>query len=276
VALKPCPACRALIDSGEDLCPYCGASVRGRALREVRLERGETPGLVTGYLIGACVLLFILEMMATLGAAGPGGLWRALVSVPGPILFDMGARNTGAFLAGQWWRIFVPIFLHGGVLHLLFNAMALAQVGPLAEQAYGRSRFLLIFLVAGVVGNVLGLFVYPRGIGVGASGALFGLIGAAGLWGHRRGDAMGLMIRGVMVQWGFYALIFGFLMKADNAAHIGGLVAGFLLSLIVGDAGGVRAGQGRIWTALAAVLVLVTAAALSLAVLAYLAVNSLS
>lgn len=273
MALKPCPACRALIDSGEDLCPYCGASVRGHALREVRLERGETPGLVTGYLIGACVLFFILEMMAALGANGPGGLWRSLVNVPGVILFDMGARSTGAFFAGQWWRIFVPVFLHGGLLHLLFNAMALAQVGPLAEQAYGRSRFLMIFLVAGVMGNVLGLFVYPRGIGVGASGALFGLIGAAGLWGHRRGDAMGMMIRGVMVQWGFYALIFGFLMKADNAAHIGGLVSGLLLSLIVGDAGGVRAGHSKVWMVLAGVMVLMTTAALSMAVLAYLAVS---
>lgn len=269
MALKPCPACRALIDSREDLCPYCGAAVKGRALRTVRLDRGETPGLVTGYMIGLCVLFFILEMMASLGAGGAQGLWKSLVNVPGVILFDMGARSTGAFFAGQWWRLFVPIFLHGGILHLLFNTMALVQVGPLAEQAYGRARFLLIFLVAGVAGNVLGLFFYPRGIGVGASGALFGLIGAAGLWGHRRGDSVGLMIRGVMLQWGFYALIFGFMMGADNAAHIGGLAGGLLLSLVVGDAGPLRNAGSRLWTTLAAAAVVITLVALGLAVFAY-------
>ena len=69
-SLKPCPSCRALIDSSESLCPYCGAQADRRSVREVHLEAAENPGLITGWLIGVCVLFFVLEMVATLGALG--------------------------------------------------------------------------------------------------------------------------------------------------------------------------------------------------------------
>lgn len=266
--LKPCPACRALIDTGEELCPYCGAQADRKNVREVHLARQETPGALTGYLIGLCVLLFLLEMVASLGALGSQGLWRALMNVPGEILYNMGARETGSILAGEWWRLIVPIFLHGNFLHLLFNGMALMQVGPMAEQAYGRSRFILIFILSGAFGFLLGAFMSPGSISIGASGSLFGLIGAAGVYGHRRGDTFGRMIRGMMVQWGIYALLFGLLIRADNAAHIGGLLAGMGLSFVVGHEG--RASSGRFWTWAAGIVAVVTLLALGLAVASYL------
>jgi rhomboid protease GluP len=270
--LKPCPACRALIDAGEELCPYCGAQVDRRSVREVRLARQDVPGALTGYLIGICVLFFLLEMVASLGALGSQGLWRALLNVPGEILFNMGARATGRILvAGEWWRIIVPIFLHGNFIHLLFNGMALMQVGPLAEQAYGRPRFILIFILSGAFGFLLGAFLSPTSISIGASGSLFGLIGAAGVYGHRRGDSFGRMIRGIMVQWGIYALLFGLLIRADNAAHVGGLVAGMALSFLVGHDD--RPGGGRVWGWLAGAVTAATLLAMGLAVAAYLRLN---
>jgi len=267
--LKPCPACRALIDSTESLCPYCGASADRKSVREVQLGPAESPGVVTGWLIGICVLFFVLEMVATLGALGGKGLWAALMNVPGPILFEMGARSTPRIMVGEWWRLIVPIFLHGNFLHLLFNSMALIQAGPLAEQAYGRPRFVLIFILSGAIGFLLGTYVSPGSISIGASGSLFGLIGAAGLYGHRRGDAFGRMIRSSMVQWGMYALLFGLLIRADNAAHVGGLVSGIVLSYVMGDRNG--PGDERLWTALAGVALIVTLAAMGLGVASYLA-----
>lgn len=266
--LKPCPACRALVDSGEELCPYCGAQVDQKSVREVRLARESTPGALTGYLIGICVLFFLLEMVASLGALGSRGLWRALLDVPGEILFNMGARATGRIFSGEWWRLIVPIFLHGNFLHLLFNGMALMQVGPLAEQAYGRSRFIIIFILSGALGFLLGAYTSPMSISIGASGSLFGLIGAAGVYGHRRGDSFGRMIRGIMVQWGIYALLFGLLIRADNAAHVGGLVAGMALSFLVGHDD--RPGGDRFWGWLAAAVTGVTLLAIGLAVAGYL------
>jgi len=224
--------------------------------------------MVTGWLIGICILFFVLEMVATLGALGGKGLWAALMNVPGGLLFEMGARSTPRILAGEWWRLIVPIFLHGNFLHLLFNSMALIQAGPLAEQAYGRPRFILIFILSGALGFLLGAWTSPTNISIGASGSLFGLIGAAGLYGHRRGDAFGKMIRGSMIQWGLYALLFGLLIRADNAAHLGGLVSGIALSFLMGDRNG--RGDERLWTALAWVAVVVTLAAIGLGVAAYL------
>lgn len=266
--LKPCPACRALIDSSETLCPYCGASPERRNVREVNLSSTESPGMVTGWLIGICVLFFVLEMVATMGAFGGEGLWKALMGVPGPILFEMGARATPQILAGEWWRLIVPIFLHGNFLHLLFNSMAMIQAGPLAEQAYGRPRFMILFILSGAIGFALGTYASPGNISIGASGSLFGLIGAAGLYGHRRGDAMGRMIRSSMIQWGLYALLFGLLIRADNAAHIGGLASGVALSFLMGDRNG--RGDERLWTLLAWVAVIVTLAAIGLGVSSYL------
>jgi rhomboid protease GluP len=256
------------VDSTETTCPYCGAQTDRRSVREVHLGSSETPGLVTGWFIATCVLFFILEMVATLGALGSKGLWQALLGVPGAILFEMGAKATQRILAGEWWRLIVPIFLHGNFMHILFNSMALIQAGPLAEQAYGRSRFIVLFVATGAFGFLLGTFTSPMSISIGASGALFGLIGAAGLYGHRRGDAFGRMIRGTMIQWALYAFLFGLLIRADNAAHLGGLVSGIALAFVMGDRHG--RGDDRIWNVLAGLCVVVTLAAFALAIAAYL------
>lgn len=267
---QSCPSCRALLDQRESACPYCGANLGRPPIREVELGSSAMPGVVTGYLIGACVLLYILELVAMFGAEGARGIWMALLQMSPRVLVQMGARYGPLIQAGEWWRLLVPVFLHGSLLHILFNGMALVQVGPLAERAYGRSRFLLIFLVAGVAGNMLGLRFLGDSVGIGASGALFGLIGAAGLYGHRRGDAFGRMIRRVMLQWGLYALVFGLLIRADNAAHVGGLVAGLGLSFILGDADHPRP-TDRLWPTLAALAVAITLYALAMAAYGYAA-----
>jgi rhomboid protease GluP len=268
-ALKSCPFCRALLDPNETKCPYCDQDLEAPRARRVDLESSGNPALVTGIIVGTCVLFFLFELIATLGTLGSSGLWAGLMSVPADVMIQMGARYDPLVEAGEWWRLFVPVFLHGSLLHLLFNGMALVQVGPLAEQAYGRSRFLVIYLASGVAGNLLGLQVYDINVGIGASGALFGLIGAAGLYGHRRGDTYGLMIRSIMVRWGLYALVFGLLMRADNAAHLGGLAAGLVLSFMLGHNERVRDRFGRTWTVFAAVLVALTLFSFAMAIYGY-------
>lgn len=268
-ALKSCPSCRALLDPHETKCPYCDQDLEAPRARRVDLETSGNPALMTGIIVGICVFFFIFELIATLGTVGSSGLWQGLMRVPENVMIQMGARYDPLVETGEWWRLFVPVFLHGNLLHLLFNGMALVQVGPLAEQAYGRSRFLVIYLASGVVGNILGLQAYDISVGIGASGALFGLIGAAGLYGHRRGDTFGLMIRSIMVRWGLYALVFGLLTRADNAAHVGGLAAGLALSFLLGHNERVRSRFGRTWTVFAAVLVALTLFSFAMAIYGY-------
>lgn len=138
----------------------------------------------------------------------------------------------------QWWRLIGSMFLHAGVLHLVLNMVALLSVGPTLERIYGNWRFLCLYAVSGIGGSLLSVF---RGayVSVGASGALFGLFGAALVLGARPHAHWPLSLRrrlsagmGPMIA---FNLIYGLLNDGiDNAAHVGGLVAGGLFGWFVG------------------------------------------
>jgi rhomboid protease GluP len=86
---------------------------------------------------------------------------------------------------------------------------------------------------------------------IGASGAIFALIGVAAVWGYRRGGTLGAGVRAQMMQWALYGLMMGFLFRADNAAHVGGLVTGALLAAVVPDGDSAHGTAGRLWEAVA-------------------------
>lgn len=268
--LRSCPHCRALLEPDEAVCSYCGTALDAPRPRRVNLPAAEPGYFLSTWLVGACVLLFLLEVAAAAGALGGENMLAALMNVPATLLYKMGARNGAAILDGQWYRLVVPIFLHGGFLHLLFNGMALLQIGPLAEQAFGRSRLFIIYIVAGIAGNILGILFIPESVGIGASGALFGLIGATALYGHNRHDSLGHYIRNIMIRWALFSLMFGFIVRGvDNYAHIGGLIAGTATSYLLGDADSKPHGFESVLNGVAVGLVLATLAAFGLAVVGY-------
>jgi hypothetical protein len=111
--------------------------------------------------------------------------------------------------------------------------MALAVVGPLVEDLYGRGTKLLLFMVTGVAGNVASDLYGTVGVAAGASGALMGLIGVVAGWGQRAGTTIGRQARNDMIKWCLYTVLFGFFIGADNAAHLGGFAAGVLIGFAV-------------------------------------------
>jgi len=119
--------------------------------------------------------------------------------------------------------LITPIFLHGGLIHFAFNAMALLQLGPLIEQEYGTERFAFQYLACGIVGNLV-----SQGLGrsptVGASGALFGLMGVLLVYGYRRGGAYGAGLRRTMMAWLVPNLLISFIGRGiiDWRCHLGG------------------------------------------------------
>lgn len=131
-----------------------------------------------------------------------------------------------ALEGGQWWRCLTYAFTHGGLIHLGFNMMVLYQVGPLLESEIGWNRFLSVYTVTALVATLAGLFWHPQVVTVGASGAIFGLIGFSVSYYHRIGGHIGLQRRNFMFQWAVLAFIFGVIIGADNAAHLGGLLSG--------------------------------------------------
>lgn len=165
-----------------------------------------------------------------------------------------GARVNAAILrGGQWHRLVSPVFLHGGGIHLASNLFSLFRVGPLVESAFGAGRAALLYLLSGVGGNVAGLyFGSAKGMSVGASGAVFGLMGATGGYVMRNKSVLGsygdMLLRNVL-QILALNLFIGTRRGSgiDNLAHVGGFVTGAIFGVLLApDAGGsTRRPRGR-------------------------------
>jgi rhomboid protease GluP len=192
---------------------------------------------MTPLLTGLNVLVFGAMLLS--GA----GLWHS----QNGIQLAWGANFGPATQDGEWWRLGSAMFLHFGLLHLALNMWALWDGGQWVERMYGHFRFLLIYVVAGLAGNLLSLVVHQgQAVSGGASGAIFGLYGAllSYLWMERsriqRGEFRWLFW--AAIAFSVATIVFGFLIPGiDNAAHIGGLIAGLLTGILVKPNAGVPA-----------------------------------
>ncbi len=150
----------------------------------------------------------------------------------GDIMYLLGMGSNYHLAAGEWWRLFTPMFLHAGFSHLLMNMFSLFIFGPELERFAGKFRFLNIYLISGVLGNVATFLFEPINyLSVGASGAIFGIFGAFGAlvyYTHKVFPALKQIILPMIVL----GVIMTFLGSNINAsAHIGGLVTGFAFGL---------------------------------------------
>ena len=201
-------------------------------------------------------LIALNAIVFALMALDASALWR----LPGALLADWGGNYAVQTHGGQPWRLLTGTFIHGGLLHVGLNMLALYQGGQLAERVFGSRRFLLLYLACGLVASVASVWWRPNGLSVGASGAVFGVFGALlGYVLRAKGSipprtAQRLRI-GLFVFIG-YSLIAGLLLPGiDNAAHVGGLLTGVVL-------GAAFAPGGAMLARAAAALVLALASAL--------------
>jgi rhomboid protease GluP len=211
----------------------------------------------------ACVVLYVaslvLDPTAVLRPRGPFDVF----SPSGGALDALGMTGALAWRLGRWWTLLTAIYLHGNVLHILFNVLWIRQLGPAVEELYGPARLVVIFTVAGVAG-----FAVSNSLGVvftiGASGAIFGLLGALVAFGRKRGGVFGRLVLQQYGQWALVLFVFGFFMAGvNNWAHAGGFLGGFLAGLILSPAER-RAETGGL-QALAVLLVALTVAGFGLA-----------
>jgi rhomboid protease GluP len=232
-----CPACGRLVGSTATKCHECGASLTfslAAASRSLsQLMPTESP--ITYFMLGINFVLFVLSMMITLRVSES----PSLMSVHYQALIRLGAMFTPDLVAGEWWRLVMPIFLHGGIMHILFNTWVLMDLGPQVEENYGSSRYLFLYLITGIAGFILsaawGIFISGPRMSIGASGSLMGLIGLMIAISMRRGGNYMRMLRASLVRWLIYILVLGFLFHADQMAHLGGLGAGYLLGFVFDD-----------------------------------------
>jgi rhomboid protease GluP len=161
------------------------------------------------------------------------------------LLLGYGADQAAAVLGeGQYWRLFTSMFLHGGVTHLLFNAWAIYQIAALFEIWLGKGRMLATYFATGLLASLTSVLWsqyrgHPEQLSVGASGAIFGLIGALIAFLARRRGQLNPAARSILSQLLFWAGINVFFLSnlgmIDNAAHIGGLVSGLAIGLLLRD-----------------------------------------
>lgn len=159
---------------------------------------------------------------------------HALTYVPdlGNTIFNFGAGANFLIADGEYWRLITSIFLHGGFLHLLFNCFSLYVFAPEMERILGKARFITLYAIAGLFGNVATyVFLDLRTVSVGASGAIFGVFGAyAALVYYTRKTMPAL--RQIILPIIVISIVMTFLQPGVNvAAHIGGMVVGFIIGL---------------------------------------------
>lgn len=179
--------------------------------------------IVTYSLIFICILVFIL--MYVLGNG----------STDNYTLLVFGANVDTLTKNGDYYRLFTSMFLHIGILHLLCNMYSLYIIGKEVENVFGKVKYLIIYLLNGIAGSILSLAFNHNTICAGASGAIFGLLGALLYFGYYYRTYLGATLTRSIIPVIVLNLIIGFTSSGiDNAAHIGGLVGGILIAMAVG------------------------------------------
>jgi len=227
---KFCRECGGLLDRNETKCPKCGA--KAESWRKQSFSR--MLGLIMPRACYATPILLVVNFGVMIVMMRLFGIPMMLKPTT-EALYAMGGFVPGIFLQGAWWEIITYGFNHGGMMHIAFNMFALSQVGPLLEDELGTARFFSVYMVTLVAAMVPHLILHPGAymVVVGASGALFGLIGFGITYCHFSGGFLRNTYRGFFMKWGIYGFIFGFAFGADNYGHLGGLLAGALLGFLI-------------------------------------------
>lgn len=179
--------------------------------------------IITYAIMAICIILFALMYIFGNG------------SEDSYTLIKFGANYDMLTRMGQYYRLFTSIFLHIGILHLICNMYSLYIIGKEVENLFGKWKYLIIYILSGICGSILSMAFSYNTVSAGASGAIFGLLGALLYFGYYYRTYLGATIKSSVLPVIIFNLVLGFLNPGiDNAAHIGGLVAGILLAMLVG------------------------------------------
>ena len=228
-----CSQCGRLVGVTEEKCPFCGAWRPGLFGWATVLRRalGGHLDLFT-LIVGACVTLYALALLLSAVSGGDilgGGLF-SILSPSGPALYQLGMTGGYAWEQGWWLTLLTAVYLHGSLLHIVFNVMWIRNLGPAVTEVYGAGRAFLLFNLAGA-GGFLVSNVMTGVPTIGASGSIFGLLAALIVYGRRRGSSV---VTQQLWQWAIILGVFGFIMPGiNNWAHGGGFAAGWVAAMLM-------------------------------------------
>ncbi len=232
-----CVSCGYLVGVNDDRCYHCGRRNPGLwgfapAIRHLGHDLGFVP-----FVTGTCVVAYALTLLWSGGRIGGNGLFNFLSPDTCSALQFGASGAIPVFVMGRWWTVLSASWLHGSLLHILFNVLWIRQLAPEVGELYGPGRMVIIYTVAGVVGfaasSATGNYLYfmpalLRGapLTLGASASIFGLLGALVYYGRRTGSHV---VHSQAMYWAVMLFIMGVVMNGvDNYAHAGGFAGGWL------------------------------------------------
>ena len=186
---------------------------------QVTVQTPEIRPVVSYTVLGITLIVFLAQMAS-----------QQVLGTDIPAMLGMKVNDLIA--DGQLWRLITPVFLHGGILHIGFNMYALFILGPGLERYFGHGRFFLLYFLSGFAGNVLS-FMFSAAPSLGSSTAIFGLLGAQGVFVYRNREVFGGFARRALtnVIWIAAAnLLIGLTPGIDNWGHLGGLIGGTIFA----------------------------------------------
>lgn len=233
-----CPRCRKLISREDIICPHCGASMLQPRNRESRPVSGAAipdwnVDAILRILVGLNIALYVLslllfspslQMLNPFNALAPSNRSLLLLGATGAVPIEH---------LGRWWTLVSAGYLHSSLIHIVFNMLALRQLGALIGATHGVHRMVILYAVSGVAGFAAS---WLAGIEftIGASASVCGLIGAAFHYGKSRGGPFGSMVYRTVSGWIFGLALFGLMPGINNWGHAGGLVAGIAGGWLLG------------------------------------------
>jgi rhomboid protease GluP len=243
-----------LQDENEALVDHVQLSYRTALHRYKQLKRFAGISWVTWAITLVTLVIWLLTAYQVALAAGSRTLHDVLANVfsnseNADVLVAYGAKYNQAILEGQYWRFVTPVFLHANLLHVALNMLNLIVVGVFVERIFGHVRFLFIYLVTGIISVIASFYFAPQEISVGASGAIFGLVGAYSIFifAHRRAfrhggiPALSWLVFIIGLNLGIGLII----PNVDNYAHVSGFVSGCLLGWFFAPYYVLQAGKGK-------------------------------
>lgn len=235
-----CASCGSLVGVNDDACYSCGRRNPGLWGYAGAIRRlGSDLGFVQVVILGSSIL-YVLSLLMSNGQIGMNGL--NLLAPSQRALVQLGASGAWPlFVMDRWWTVLSAGWLHGSLLHILFNMYWVRQLGPATADVFGPGRMVIIYTIAGAAGflasSVAGAYLpgVPllggADLTVGASASIFGLLGALVAYGRLRGDSA---VRSQALTYAAMLFIFGLVMSGvDNWAHAGGFGGGYLAARVL-------------------------------------------
>jgi rhomboid protease GluP len=238
-----CVSCGYLVGVNDERCYHCGRRNPGLwgfapALRQLGHDLGFVP-----FVTGTCIVVYVITLLWS----GPrmmlnGGFFNFLAPDSCTTLRFGASGAIPVFAEGRWWTVLSANWLHGSILHILFNVLWIRQLAPEVGELYGPGRMVIIYTIAGVLGftasSVAGAYLWfmpplLRGAPetLGASAAIFGLLGALVYYGQRTGSRV---VHSQAMSWALMLFLFGLLSAGvDNYAHAGGFAGGFFAARLL-------------------------------------------